>query len=85
MKRELQGTKDHLVSLAYPDNVVSQEKLVLREEEETQVYLDQKDHKVKQEKEDNKVLEDHKDPLVNLEAPEIQDPLDLLESLVQLV
>ena len=85
VRRELQGTKDLLVSLAYQDNVVFQERLVLREEEETQVYPDQKAHKVKQESEDHKVLEDHRDPLVNLEVLETQDPLDLLESLVQLV
>lgn len=55
VRREHQGTRDLLVSLAYPDNVVSQEKLVPREEEETRDFLDQKAHKVKQENEDNKV------------------------------
>ena len=71
--------------MAYLDNVVSQEKQVPREEEETRDFLDQKAHKVKQENEDNKVLEDPKDPLVNLEVLETQDHLVLLESLVQLV
>jgi hypothetical protein len=34
---------------------------------------------------DHKELEDHRDLPVNLEVQEIQDPLDLQESLVQLV
>ena len=66
-------TRVPLVWWVYPANVVFLVKLVLREEEETLVYLDPKAHLANKEKEDNKDWEDHRVHLVKLEAPEIRD------------
>ena len=76
--------RDPQVLLAYPDLGVSQESLVLKEEEEILVYPDQKVHKANREKEDLRELEDLKDLLGKPEITEIRVHRVQLASLEQL-
>ena len=71
-KRVHPDTRAHRAWLVYPANVVFLVKPVLREEEETLVYPDQKVPRASKEKEDHRELEGPKDLLEKPETMEIR-------------